>query len=120
MSGNLQEIVDFWKQRLGLHSWEITIKEVRRHEQELCAETYVKPQMERANITVWRECDRLETDDNVELDILHELVHIRLWSIDPYDATGVHTHCREAAIEWLARALYDGSPFQHEEGEVRE
>lgn len=106
MQEELVAMVQYWKFRLGLHSWEITIKAVPRREQSLCAETFVKASMERANITVWRDCDRGPDDDPVELDILHELVHIRLWAIDPYEATGVLNHCREVAVEWLARALF--------------
>lgn len=102
-----QRLVEYWKQRLGLHAWEITIRETPRHEQDCCAETFVKPQMERAEISVWRECDLTESDDPLELDILHELVHIRLWAIDPHDAEGVLHYCREVAVEWLARALYN-------------
>jgi hypothetical protein len=102
-----ERLVEYWKPRLGLHAWEITIGEAPRHEQQCCAETFVQPQMERAEISVWRECDLTDDDDPQELDILHELVHIRLWAIDPVEAEGVLHHCREAAIEWLARALYN-------------
>ena len=102
-----QNIVEYWAPRLGLGSWRIVVKEVPRHEQHCCAETYVQPQMERAAVSVWREIDLLGEDDPTELSILHELVHIRLWSIDPVDAVGVQHLCREAAVEWLARALYN-------------
>lgn len=101
-----ERIVEYWKPRLGLHAWEIVIGEAPRHEQQCCAETFVQAQMERAEISVWRDCDRTFGDDPVELDILHELVHIRLWAIDPVDAEGALHCCREQAIEWLARALY--------------
>jgi hypothetical protein len=100
------KMVDYWKIRLGLHSWRISIKFVPRYNQPCSAETFVQPQMERADITAWSDSDRDDSCDSVELDVLHELVHIRLWAIDPYEATGVLHHCREAAIEWLARALY--------------
>jgi hypothetical protein len=103
---NLAEIIEYWKPRLGLHSWEITVEAVPRHKQQRCAETFIRPQMERASITVWQEEDREGEDDPVELDLLHELVHVRLWAIDPYDAQGVVNNCREVAIDWLARALY--------------
>lgn len=102
----LMNMVEYWKNRLGLHSWRIRIKSVPRHNQSCSAETFVQPQMERAEITVWRDSDRDDSCDSVVLDVLHELVHIRLWAIDPHEATGVLHHCREVAIEWLARALY--------------
>lgn len=102
-----ERIIEYWKPRLGLHAWEITIREKPRHEQVCCAETYVQPQMERAEISVWRACDITVNDDPLELDILHELVHIRLWAIDPVEAEGTLHYCREAAIEWLARALFN-------------
>lgn len=102
----LSAMVEYWKPRLGLHSWEISVEAVQKHKQQRCAETFIKPQMERASITVWRDEDREGGDDPVELDILHELVHVRLWAIDPYDAKGVVDDCREVAIDWLARALF--------------
>ena len=30
-------------------------------------------------------------------------------------AEGVFHYCREAAVEWIARALYDSSPFEMED-----
>lgn len=114
----LTEIIEYWKPRIGLHSWDITVEAVQRHKQQRCAETFIQPQMERASITVWREEDREDGDDPVELDLLHELVHVRLWAIDPDNPDEVTHNCREAAVEWLARALFGERYKEQEEDEA--
>lgn len=97
------DILEYWKPRLGLHSWDIRVKTEPRGERKGDAESFVRPQIERADITIfWAD----EDGDPFELTLLHELVHIRLWAIDPYEAEGVLHYCREVAIEWLARALF--------------
>lgn len=103
---DLQEIVSYWKERLGLHSWDIRVKTAPAGERGEDAEGFIRPQIERADLTIFSG-----GEDTLELNLLHELVHVRLWAIDPYDAEGVLNQCREVAVEWIARALYAGSPF---------
>lgn len=103
MATSTQEMLDYWKAQLGLHSWDIRVKTEPKGEREGNAEGFVRPQIERADLTIfWGD----EESCPFELTLLHELVHIRLWAIDPHDAEGALHLCREAAIEWLARALY--------------
>ena len=99
----MKEMLDYWKAQLGLHSWDIRVKREPRGERKGDAESFVRPQIERVDITIF---EREEGSDQIELILLHELVHVRLWAIDPYEADGVLHYCRESAIEWLARALY--------------
>ena len=106
MESSLSEIVEYWKPRLGLHSWDIRSEYAPRHEIEASAVANVKAHMERATIMVQRDCDRSLDDDDAEMDVLHELVHIRLWAIDPDDVDEVVHKCRECAVDWLARALH--------------
>lgn len=103
---DLQAIIAHWKPLLGLHSWDIRAEYAPRHEIEAAATGNIKAHMERAAIKVQRDCDRDGDGEDAELDLLHELVHIRLWAIDPDEADPVTHKCREAAVEWIARALY--------------
>ena len=105
---DLQGLVSYWKERLGLHSWDIRVQIEPAGERTGNAEGFVRPQIERADLTIF--CGDAESDQ-FELTLLHELVHVRIWAIDPYDAEGVLNSCREASVEWIARALYAGSPF---------
>lgn len=111
MATSLQDMLTYWKERLGLHSWDIRVKTEPAGGRGGNAEGYVRPNIERADLTIfWGDAE----SDPFELNLIHELVHVRLWAIDPYDAEGVLHSCREAAIEWIAKALYAGSPFAGE------
>ena len=111
MATSTPEIVTYWKEQLGLHSWDIRVKTEPKGDRSGNAEGFIRPQIERADLAIfWGD----EDSDPFELTLLHELVHVRLWVIDPYEAEGVWHYCREAAVEWLARALYAGSPFAGE------
>ena len=106
MAISAHEMLAYWKERLGLHSWDIRVKTEPAGERCGDAEGFIRPQIERADLTIFSG-----GEDQLELNLLHELVHVRLWAIDPYDADGVLNQCREVAVEWIARALYAGSPF---------
>ncbi len=111
MATSTQEILTYWKERLGLHSWDIRVKTEPAGEREGNAEGFIRPQIERADLTIfWADAD----SDPFELTLLHELVHVRLWAIDPYEAEGALHYCREVAVEWIAKALYASSPFAGE------
>lgn len=98
-----------WKKRLGLSDWDITVK--YRDAQDLNqsqGKTIVRAPMQTADIRLMKQTDRQKSDpsdSDIELDLVHELVHVRLWSIDPYEAEGVEHVCREQAVEKLAQAL---------------
>ena len=100
----LLETLDYWKAQLGLQSWDIRVKTEPAGERKGNAEGFIRPQIERADLTIfWGDAE----SDPFELTLLHELVHVRLWAIDPYEAEGALHYCREAAVEWIARALYN-------------
>lgn len=100
-----------WQKRLGLSDWDITIR--FRDAQDMnqnCATTRIRANMQHADIRIMNEDDRQKSDpadSNQELDLVHELVHVRLWAIDPDGAEGVLHTCREQAIEWIAKALIE-------------
>ena len=96
-------MVEHWKKLLGLQSWDIRVKTEPRGDRKGDAEGFIRPQIERADLIIfWGD----EDSDPFELTLIHELVHVRLWAIDPYEAEGVLHYCREVAVEWIARALY--------------
>lgn len=105
----LTSLVEYWKKRLGLHSWDITAEFCRRKDihDEAVAAACIQEQLERAKISLSRIEDREDSEDPIELDLLHELVHVRLWSIFPRKTDFVEGKCAESAVEWLARALYN-------------
>ena len=114
MATSTPEIVAYWKEQLGLHSWDIRVKTEPAGERKGNAEGFIRPQIERADLVIfWGDAE----SDPFELTLLHELVHVRLWAIDPYEAEGALHYCREVAVEWIARALYAGSPFAGEKEE---
>lgn len=103
METSSKDLLDYWKPRLGQHSWDIRVKTEPSAGRGGNAEGYVRPQIERADLAIfWGDAE----SDPLELTLLHELVHIRLWSIDPHEAEYAEHNCREAAVEWIARALY--------------
>ena len=96
-------MVEHWKKLLGLQSWDIRVKTEPKGDRKGDAEGFIRPQIERADLVIfWGD----EESDPFELTLIHELVHVRLWAIDPYEAEGVLHYCREVAVEWIARALY--------------
>jgi hypothetical protein len=98
-----------WQKRLGLSDWDITVK--HRDAQDMNqnqGKATIRAALQNADIRIMKENDRQKSDpsdSDPELDLVHELVHVRLWSIDPYDAEGVEHVCREQAVEWIAKAL---------------
>lgn len=100
-----------WQKRLGLSDWHITIK-IRdaRDMDQYPARATIQENIQCADIRVMDINDRQQSDPgyaDLELDIVHELIHIRLWAIDPKDIEGSLHTCREQAIEWIARALIE-------------
>ena len=105
----LKKILKKWQNRLGLIQWDISIKflearDIGYHE----AKTMIYKNQERAVIRLMQEGDKQISErfnDTYELDILHELIHIRLWAIDPNDPDDNTHTLREQAFEWIAKAL---------------
>jgi hypothetical protein len=105
----LADVISKWSKRLGLSDWTITacFREARDMHQ-APANTRIRVNIQQADIHILQPEDRQLSDPqdaDMELDIVHELIHIRLWAIDPEEPEGVLYACREQAIEWLAKAL---------------
>jgi len=98
-----------WQTRLGLSDWTITIEWRDSIDNVQCpARTRIFLHIQQAAIRIMNINDRQQSDpsdSDPELDIVHELVHIRLWAIDPIDADGTLNALREQSIEWIAKAL---------------
>jgi hypothetical protein len=105
----LDKALEKWKKRLGLSDWTITAQwRDARDLQQNQARTNIQKCLQHADIRLMRVEDRQECDPgdaNPELDLVHELIHVRLWAIDPEVYEGVLHDCREQAIEWIAKAL---------------
>ena len=106
MEDAVKDMLAYWLPKLGLQSWGVKVEFVPRRDIDGAACAHIKAGLERVTIKLSRQEDRDENSDPVELDLLHELVHVRFWAIDPHDAQGVLHDCREVAVEWTARALY--------------
>ena len=105
----LNNILKKWQKRLGLSDWSITIafRDCRDMDNST-GKVLLQQNLQNADIRIMQESDRQKTDradGDIELDVVHELVHIRLWAIDPRDAEGILYTCREQAVEWIAKAL---------------
>jgi len=105
----LAELLEEWQERLGLQSWDMAVKYASDVEtQGMTGRSWVQAGCEAADIYLLRPSDRGESFRQMhdpELDLVHELVHIRFWSIDPPEAEGLLHKLREVAIEKTARAL---------------
>lgn len=109
MKVDIDRILKKWQPRLGLSDWAITVQFRDAQDMNQCpGSTKIRDCIQCADIRVMNIDDRQKSDPgdaDVELDIVHELVHVRLWAIDPKDAEGVLYTCREQAIDWIAKAL---------------
>jgi hypothetical protein len=107
---DLKKILGKWQPRLGLSDWDISVsfRDARDMDQHP-AKSHIQGALQRVDIRIMACNDRQACDPcdgDPELDLVHELVHIRLWAIDPpAEAERILHMCREQAIEWIARAL---------------
>ena len=105
----INKILNKWKKRLGLLDWQITIDFRDARDLDGCtSKVILQKHTQHADMRILRQEDRQEIDPvekDIEQDIVHELIHIRLWSIDPVDATGTLDYCREQAVDWISKAL---------------
>jgi hypothetical protein len=109
---DLLSCVRWWAAELGLDSWKISAKFVRyRDADESWARARTHENYETAEVEVVRWADREGCDhpgaDDLEVSVVHELVHVRFWSANScfFDAGSVAKSTYEAAIERTALAL---------------
>jgi len=108
---DLKKIVAKWQPRLGLLDWDINIKFVdARTLNDNVASTKLSTHLQRAFITVLDIEDRQKSskEHDIELDTVHELLHVRLWlqdSIINQRNNDYEDIIREQSIEHIARAL---------------
>ena len=99
---------------LGLSDWDITVGffDARSLDQ-YSAKTKIQPNVLCADIRLMDMADRQAcdpADKDPELDLIHELIHVRLWAIDPTgkeDCEPTLYICAEQSIESIARAIYN-------------
>lgn len=102
----------YWKERLGLQPWNITVDiryAIESHEGE--AEVDVVWEAEIARISIlhpdsYRARGMLGGQD-IERAIVHELLHLVLDPIEPPDRKGLQWRVFEQVLDRIARALVD-------------
>jgi len=104
----LRRLLKKWQERLGLGDWEITVDLLTQEHLNGQAKTTIYAESQISKIFLLDEDDRQKSDPNdqdMEFDLIHELIHARLWSFDPKDAKGNDHTLREQAIDWITRGL---------------
>lgn len=105
---DIEKLLSKWQKRLGLSDWEITAERAPQNHVSGQAKTTIYSESQIARIFLLDESDRQGSDPNdkdIEHDLIHELLHVRLWAIDPKKSDD-NTHVlREQAIDWIAKAL---------------
>ena len=102
----------WWAKELNLQSWELVIQfKSYRDLHSNWAELTPHPHYENAELYVARWLDRQDCEDpaagDVEVSVVHELVHLRFWSANSCfdDAGSLVKAIYEAAVEKTAQAL---------------
>lgn len=105
----LQSICRKWQETLSLQHWCIKIKYARRNEMTTggCAEVFCKTGV---MVAVIKILDPIDYDDqyvnqNVELSILHELIHIPLMMFSNPEENSVEDILQEQFVETMAKAF---------------
>lgn len=104
----LESLCAYWQEQLGINNWKIEVSFVHRHEIDgVYAQCRVRPQMEEATVRIayLDEVPPLEVSSDPEVSLVHELLHVRLWSANRSDLTCIEEKVYEASIEATARAL---------------
>jgi len=109
MAIDIKKLLKKWQGRLGLSDWMISVqfKDCIDMNQSQ-GRTEIQKSNQYASIRLLQIEDRQKSDESEndpELDLVHELIHIRLWAIDPDVFEGALHICREQAIDWIAKAL---------------
>lgn len=106
---DLAECAAWWAGWLGLCSWDLTVQFKTHRELPATAKCFYNGAYETVDIWVrgWGDRDHADPrETDLERDIVHELVHARLWAFDHcQDSNTVAYQAHELAVERLAQAL---------------
>mgnify|MGYP003958937009 FL=1 len=108
---DLKKIVKKWQPRLGLSDWTIKIRFSDMRAIDGLAQTTIQNNMQNADIQILQPGDRQASDmadHDIEQDVVHELVHVRLWMQDKVLAErniDIEYTLREQSVDWLAKAM---------------
>ena len=98
-----------WQERLGLRGWHIKISFRNKHDLEgNPAASFIQKTTQNVSVRVLHPKDRQKSDaayDSIELDIIHELLHVRLWALDVVEVDDTTQTLKEQAFDWIARAM---------------
>ena len=90
----LKVLLKKWQGRLGLSDWDITVEKVSQEHVSGQAKATIYKESQVAKFYLLDGGDRQKTDPNdqdFEHDLVHELLHVRLWSFDPNWGDGAET-----------------------------
>jgi hypothetical protein len=107
----IKQWLEKWQKRLGLLDWKISI--CFRDAQDMNhypAKARIQERIQHVDMRILSCEDRQKSDNqynDVELDIVHELIHVRIWALERAISSDNETLeiCTEQAIEWIAKAL---------------
>ena len=110
MLEELNNRLNFWKEILNLTEWTISLKFLSASDMDGgIAKTYLKDNIQTAEISFLNINERKDADrslESLELDLLHELVHIRFWFVRTADEKNyLENTLIEQAIENTAKAF---------------
>lgn len=98
-----------WQGRLGLDAWRITVELVHARELDVAAGTFgattIEANVMRARVRIVDPAELGEKAHELELTLVHELVHVCLYAWEP--AGAVEAMLLEQTVEQLALALLD-------------
>jgi hypothetical protein len=107
----LPQTMQKWQRRLGLSDWEIEVAYLSCIDiNQAQGRVTTNSNAQTAQIRLMSPDDRQKNDPNdrdIELDLVHELIHVRLWAVAPTGAerSELEAKCLEQAIDWMARAM---------------
>ena len=105
----LQKLCEKWQEILSLKHWSIRVKYERKHKmgKECYAEVHCKPGILAAVVKILdpEDYDDPYVDQNIELSLVHELIHIPLMMFTNHEEGSAEDTLQEQFVEAMARAL---------------
>jgi hypothetical protein len=113
---NIDSLVKLWQRRLRIEDWDITVQIKRRAEMEEIVGTCPAPlgacripdMFQKADIVLMTPTDTMPGDDNIELTLVHEMVHIMMPWMDlgiPNDEKRAEFKVYERIVDRMAHIL---------------
>jgi len=104
----LNSLVKYWQGQFNLQDWKIKVfwkskEDMKEDDGGYCAgRAYYAPEFGSADVWILCPEDRDETDDSIESDVIHELLHILL---EGHKGQSVYDARYERALNIIAKRL---------------